>query len=321
MTRSDVRRRGRAVPLAAAIASLALHGLAIASVVGWPDGRAPDVQPRIIAVGMVFAEREAGDPSEVAVTREANLSTPSDQHLAETVEAAVAVEQPPRVSQPDPPPQAPVAESAIDEQPAPAPEAVPPSVVETQRALSDPSPEEAESEPSEPFAFFDEGTVLIDRSPDNAPGLPARRPVTPVAFQPGEPSVVEPPTAQPSAPDPAAAAPAPPADQAGDRQPVTPSVMAMQPARYTGPGLANPGPEYPRSARRRGDEGTVVLRVMVSAAGLPQYVQIRSSSGFETLDQAAVAAVEGWRFIAARRGDIAVPATIDVPIAFRLTDD
>ena len=97
--------------------------------------------------------------------------------------------------------------------------------------------------------------------------------------------------------------------------------MAVQPALYSGPGLANPGPEYPRSARRRGDEGTVVLRVLVSAAGLPDSVHLLSSSGFQSLDTAAAEAVRGWRFIPARRGDVAVPATVDVPIAFRLTND
>jgi protein TonB len=96
--------------------------------------------------------------------------------------------------------------------------------------------------------------------------------------------------------------------------------MAVQPVRYAGPGLVNPGPAYPRGARRRGEEGIVVLRVLVSTDGLPQTVALIQSSGFGSLDQAASEAVREWRFIPAQRGETAVPATIDVPIAFRLTD-
>lgn len=324
--RRKVNRRGRTIPLVAVIVSLALHGLAIASIVGWPDGQAPDAPPQIIAVGMVFAERQASDLSEVAVSHEARPSPPTDHDSVATVEETVAVEEPPPLAERDPPSEQPIAEPVPIEQPSPALEPTPPFVEGTQLALSEPRLQEPENEPPEPFVFFDEGTVLIDRSPDAAPGLPTHRPVTPIAFQPTAPPAAEPPAPappvpQPPAQNPSAAAPGPSADQPSDSQPATPSVMAMQPARFTGPGLANPGPEYPRSARRRGDEGTVVLRVTVSATGLPQQIQIRSSSGFQTLDQAAVDAVEGWRFIAARRGDIAVAATIDVPIAFRLTPD
>lgn len=324
--RRKVNRRGRAIPLVAVIVSLALHGLAIASIVGWPDGQTPDAPPQIIAVGMVFAEQQASELSEVAVSLEARPSPMVDQDNSEAVEETVAVEEPPPLAEPDPPTEQPVVEPLPIEQPSPALEPVPPFVEGTQLELAEPHSQEPENDLADPFVFFDEGTVLIDRSPDVAPGLPTHRPVTPIAFQPVEPPAAEPPAPAPPAPEPSAqnppvAAPGPPADQPSDAQPATPSVMAMQPARFTGPGLANPGPEYPRSARRRGDEGTVVLRVTVSVAGLPQQIQIRSSSGSETLDQAAIEAVEGWRFIAAQRGNIAVAATIDVPIAFRLTAD
>ncbi|MEM8589738.1 MAG: TonB family protein [Pseudomonadota bacterium] len=327
--RRTVKRRGRTIPLVAVVVSLALHGLAIASIVGWPDGQAPDAPPQIIAVGMVFAEQQASDLSEVAVSHEASPSPPTNQDSVATVEETIAVEEPPPLAEPVPASEQPIAEPVPIEQPSPALEPVPPFVEGTQLALSEPRSQEPEDAPPDPFVFFDEGTVLIDRSPDVAPGLPTHRPMTPIAFQPVEPPAAEPPeppapappAPQPTAQNPPATAPGPSADQPSDSQPATPSVMAVQPALYTGPGLANPGPEYPRSARRRGDEGTVVLRVTVSATGLPQQIQIRSSSGFQTLDQAAIEAVEGWRFIAARRGDIAVAATIDVPIAFRLTAD
>ncbi|MEO1223251.1 MAG: TonB family protein [Pseudomonadota bacterium] len=330
MSRSNARRRdkrpGRAIPVVAVIVSLALHGLAIASIVGWTDGQAPDAPPQIIAVGMVFAEQQARGPSDVAVNHAARPSPTVDRDRSETVEDTVAVEEPPLPEESDTVNEQPVAEPVPIEQPSPTLEPVPPFIEGMQLALSEPRSQEPENAPPDPFVFFDEGTVLIDRSPDVAPGLPTQRPVTPIAFQPLAPPAAEPPepappVAEPTDQNPLAVAPGSPTDQPSESQPATPSVMAMQPARFTGPGLANPGPDYPRSARRRGDEGTVILRVTVSATGLPQNIQIRSSSGFETLDQAAIDAIEGWRFIAARRGNIAVAATIDVPIAFRLTAD
>lgn len=82
--------------------------------------------------------------------------------------------------------------------------------------------------------------------------------------------------------------------------------------------LDNPAPLYPPLARRMGEEGRVMLRVYVEASGLPSKVEIRTSSGSERLDQAAVDAVKRWKFAPARQGDHAVPASVVVPIAFSL---
>jgi TonB family protein len=65
---------------------------------------------------------------------------------------------------------------------------------------------------------------------------------------------------------------------------------------------SNPRPEYPAISRRLGEQGVVVLRVLVSAQGSAQSVEIKSSSGSPTLDRAAVAAISRWRFS---------PATVD----------
>ncbi|MBF0272685.1 MAG: TonB family protein [Magnetococcales bacterium] len=81
---------------------------------------------------------------------------------------------------------------------------------------------------------------------------------------------------------------------------------------------ANPKPDYPRSARRLGQEGTVLLTVEVTAAGGVAGVGVRKSSGFESLDQAATEAVRRWRFIPARRNGLLVAATVSVPIRFAL---
>ena len=53
------------------------------------------------------------------------------------------------------------------------------------------------------------------------------------------------------------------------------------------------------------------------AEGDPKSVQIRKSSGFDRLDEAALNAVRRWRFVPARRGNVAIAAQVIVPINFR----
>jgi protein TonB len=82
--------------------------------------------------------------------------------------------------------------------------------------------------------------------------------------------------------------------------------------------LNNPRPEYPRMARRLGEHGRVTLHVYVNAAGLAEKVDIRTSSGYPRLDEAARDAVRNWKFIPARQGDESIGAWVLVPISFVL---
>ncbi len=102
--------------------------------------------------------------------------------------------------------------------------------------------------------------------------------------------------------------------------PVASHPPALRPARFDADYLHNPAPKYPETARRLGQEGRVVLSVRVSAQGTPLTIDIRQSSGFSRLDEAARAAVAHWRFVPARRGDEAVDASVLVPLQFRLDD-
>jgi len=83
---------------------------------------------------------------------------------------------------------------------------------------------------------------------------------------------------------------------------------------------SNPKPVYPQIAKRRGWEGKVLLKVEVSTQGLSVSVTVHQSSGHVDLDEAAVAAVENWRFIPARRGNADVVSSVIVPIVFTLND-
>jgi protein TonB len=82
--------------------------------------------------------------------------------------------------------------------------------------------------------------------------------------------------------------------------------------------LNNPPPAYPSISRRSGEQGRVILRVLVSAAGNPEKVELRTSSTFSRLDEAALGAVRRWRFVPARQGDKPVAAWVLVPIIFTL---
>ena len=83
----------------------------------------------------------------------------------------------------------------------------------------------------------------------------------------------------------------------------------------------NPKPVYPQLAVSRGWEGKVLLRVSVSAEGVPLSVAIHQSSGHESLDDSAVEAVEKWKFIPAKKGDKAVSCNVIVPINFSLNQN
>ncbi|RKE37889.1 protein TonB [Paraburkholderia sp. BL23I1N1] len=82
--------------------------------------------------------------------------------------------------------------------------------------------------------------------------------------------------------------------------------------------LRNPAPAYPGVAQQRGWQGTVMLKVHVLASGRPDHVGLASSSGHESLDEAALEAVTNWRFAPARRGALPVDGWVQVPIEFKL---
>jgi len=84
--------------------------------------------------------------------------------------------------------------------------------------------------------------------------------------------------------------------------------------------LKNPEPPYPLTARRRHQEGLILLTVKVTAQGHAATVVLKQSSGFPLLDDAALNAVRKWEFQPARIGSMAVESEIEVPVRFKLTD-
>jgi protein TonB len=176
--------------------------------------------------------------------------------------------------------------------------------------------------------------------PHPAP-LPALNPPRPEHARPRprtqravEPAVAQPeradhaPTAQPPQPraSPAMArdAPATPATAAPLMpQPQETHIAETPPASapdYRVSYLDNPSPHYPVSAKRRGLQGTVVLRVEVLADGTCGRLEVKNGSGHEILDGAAVQSVKSWRFAPARHDGVALTAWVEIPVTFRLDD-
>jgi protein TonB len=84
--------------------------------------------------------------------------------------------------------------------------------------------------------------------------------------------------------------------------------------------LFNPKPGYPKEARARKQQGQVIIALQVTAQGLPEQVEVSETSGFDSLDQAAIGAVKNWHFIPAESGHLPIASRVEVPINFKLAD-
>lgn len=139
-----------------------------------------------------------------------------------------------------------------------------------------------------------------------------------------EPPVVNEPPPAPNAPvvvatppvAPAPSATAAPAEAAPAPGPAAPFRVELpsSDAQY----LQNPKPAYPAISKRLGEQGKVVVRVLIGADGTAQKAEIRQSSGYERLDQAALNTVLAWRYVPGKRGGVPEAMWFNVPINFVL---
>lgn len=170
--------------------------------------------------------------------------------------------------------------------------------------------------------------------PPPAPPLEKARPVSPAPKQPQpaaapapQPLAIANPTPAPNATtgttehdpappallaavsEPAPAPPAPPAP------PTPPRVeLPSSSADY----LNNPRPPYPPLSKRLGEQGRVVVRVFIEANGTASKAEVRSSSGYDRLDQTALQTVLRWRYAPGKRNGEAEAMWFNVPISFVL---
>jgi len=83
-------------------------------------------------------------------------------------------------------------------------------------------------------------------------------------------------------------------------------------------GLNNPKPAYPRVSRRLNEQGQVVIRVFVATDGSPQQGEVKTSSGYDRLDQEALRTVLRWRFVPGQRLGTPEAMWFNVPVNFVL---
>lgn len=97
--------------------------------------------------------------------------------------------------------------------------------------------------------------------------------------------------------------------------PAEPVEVVSQAPRFREPPAA---PDYPVQARRRNQQGQVLLEVRLDTAGKQRELRLLQSSGFSSLDQAALDAVADWKFEPEVQAGQAMPSRVQIPIDFAL---
>ena len=163
--------------------------------------------------------------------------------------------------------------------------------------------------------------------------VPAPRPVPKLAENPAPVPRPEPPPADPApvrpapAPDPAPAPRYQPGQEPDTEDPFEELLSDQREvvAAADAPVARDPQwrrppqpPVYPPLARRRGQEGEVMLRLYIDARGEVTGARVLNSSGHPLLDRAAREAGLGWQLMPARINGIAVASYVTIPVQFRL---
>lgn len=210
---------------------------------------------------------------------------------------------------PEPEPNILIAASLISEvapvpAPAPTPPAAPP-VAQPRKAAPAPTPPQPAPTQPQPVA-----------RPATTPAPAALPAATQAEPSPNAPTAT---LAQPST-----AAPASLAVAAGTPQATPASTTpAPAPAKVELPNasasyLNNPKPPYPALSKRLGEEGKVVVRAWIDTSGTATRAEIKTSSGYDRLDQTALQTVLNWRYIPGQRAGVPEAMWFNIPLNFVL---
>jgi len=151
--------------------------------------------------------------------------------------------------------------------------------------------------PEPTVKFPDQTAVWIPVPPEMAPVIGTARLAVPNDHVPG------PPTGAPAAGVRAESISSP--GQAGEGRPIA---------------LAEILPHYPYGARTRGESGRVTVHVRVSDKGIVESVEVVAGSGYQALDDSAVAATTKATFKPAERDRKPVPSDMNLQFEFRLEE-
>ena len=193
----------------------------------------------------------------------------------------------------------------------------PPVIIELVRPKPEPPPPPPKPEPPKPEPPKPKPPKPEPVRPEPPrPAPPAPVPTPPPAPSPAVSVPETKPAPQPPEPAPAPAPRPAPVPQAPPAPPAPPAKTDVSiSASYS---ASNAKPVYPTMSKRMGEQGTVMLRVLVKSDGSAANVEVKSSSGFPRLDQSAVEAVKSWRFNPATLDGKPVDEWYQVPIPFKL---
>jgi len=128
--------------------------------------------------------------------------------------------------------------------------------------------------------------------------------------------VTPPPLVQTIAPPPQITVAPPPAKPVITAPPSPPAPMSVD--NLDDKLIGGSPPRYPMESRRKKEQGTVLLRLLIGTDGRVEDAAIAQSSGFERLDQAALQAARSWRWQPMTRDGQPVEVRGVMPIPFVL---
>jgi periplasmic protein TonB len=181
-----------------------------------------------------------------------------------------------------------------------------------QAAQPDPPLDEPPPLPDVPPPPPELATVIEPPPPDLPPPVfPVEAPPPPP--EPEKPKPPPPKPVQKRPPTPQAPVDAQP-QQAAPAAPAAPKTVSASQLGY----LVAPNPIYPARSRKAGEQGNVMIRVLVDLTGRPAQVSLQTSSGHPELDQSALSAVRAAQFRPYAEGGVAQAVWVLVPINFVL---
>lgn len=80
----------------------------------------------------------------------------------------------------------------------------------------------------------------------------------------------------------------------------------------------SPKPAYPLALRDLGVSGVVWLRVWVDTTGIPREIELAKGSGYRLFDEAALRAVQHWRFVPAKYEQQSLASWVEFAVRFEI---
>ncbi|KAA0911570.1 energy transducer TonB [Pusillimonas sp. ANT_WB101] len=284
--RVQANSRHTLTKIVGASAAIGLHLAVLAAIIASPPKSQIEL-PESVEIRFVEISDDIVDaaPSE----EEAEADIPAPEQWEEVMPEPIIEPEPVIEPQPEPEPE-PIIEPEPTPEPVIEPEPEPEPVVEKPEpeAITPPPPPKPKPEPKP--------------KPKPKP-QPKPKPVEKPVFK-------EAPAAAPSG---NAATPAVPKAPSRPVDPNRPRVIGR--VDYMG---KRPMPEYPRMSQRRGEQGRVLIRVLIAADGSVLKASVQRSSGHDRLDQSALKAARSARFKPYTENGIAYQALADIPFDFVL---